>query len=223
LSFNFIQVPPQSTGLKVDTAELTNGANTVERQIITLGDAITAANVAGVTAAGAVNVNVEGQKATYGASATFAVAASATLVWTLTGSASKTVRLVEVGFSSTTATAAQYLDIQGIKYSAAATGGTPVAETVVPFDSTAAAGTATVNHYTANGTPGAAVGTVKMVRYFSALTGTPAPTTWIVWRFGSGPDSGLVLRGVAQQFGISQATGGANAGTGDVYAIWTEE
>jgi len=223
MAFNFIQVPPQSTGLKVDTAELTNGANTVERQIITLGDAITAANVAGVTAAGAVNVNVEGQKATYSASATFAVAASATLVWTLTGSASKTIRLVELGFSSTTATAAQYLDIQGIKYSTAATGGTPVAETVVPLDSGFAAGTATVNHYTANGTPGTPVGTVKMVRYFSALTGTAAPTTWIVWRFGNGPDSGLVLRGVAQQFGISQATGGANAGTADVYAVWTEE
>ena len=223
MAFAFIQVPPQSTGLKVDTAELTNGSNTVERQIITLGDAITAANVAGVTAAGALNVNIEGQKSTYGASASFAVAASATLVWTLTGSATKTIRLVELGFSSTTATAAQYLDLQVIKYSAAATGGTPVAETVVPYDSGFAAGSATVNHYTANGTPGSAVGTISTIRYFSALTGTAAPTTWQIWKFGQGPASCPVLRGIAQQIGISQATGGANAGTGDVYAIWTEE
>lgn len=223
MAFNFIQVPPQSTGLKVDTAELTNGANTVERQLIVVADPLTAANVANVTAAGALNINVEGQKATYGTGASFAVAASATLVWTITGSASKTVRLIEVGFSSTTATAAQYLDVQLIKYSSAATGGTPVAETVVPLDANFAAGTATVNHYTANGTPGTALAPIRSLRYFSALTGTAAPTTWIVWRFGQGPDSCPILRGVAQQIGISQATGGANAGSADVYAIWSEE
>lgn len=57
MAFNFIQPPPNSTGLKVDTAELTNGVNTVERQVVVVGDPTTAANVAGVTAGGAVKVD----------------------------------------------------------------------------------------------------------------------------------------------------------------------
>jgi len=47
-----IQVLPDSTGKKVDTSELTVGANTVERQRIVLADDATAAAVAGVNAKG---------------------------------------------------------------------------------------------------------------------------------------------------------------------------
>lgn len=43
-----IQVPPNSTGLKVDCSELTVGANTVERQRIVLADPATAEAFAGV-------------------------------------------------------------------------------------------------------------------------------------------------------------------------------
>lgn len=53
---NYVQVAPNSSGLKVDTSELTSGANTVERQNVCIADPSTAANVATVTAAGALTV-----------------------------------------------------------------------------------------------------------------------------------------------------------------------
>jgi len=49
---NYVQVSPQSTGLKVDTSELTVGANTVERQNLCVADPTTAANIANVVAKG---------------------------------------------------------------------------------------------------------------------------------------------------------------------------
>lgn len=45
---NYVQVPAQGVGLKVDTSELTVGANTVERQRINIADSSTAAAVAPV-------------------------------------------------------------------------------------------------------------------------------------------------------------------------------
>jgi hypothetical protein len=48
LSSAFIQLPPQSTGLKVDTSELVVNSNTVERENICVADPTTAANVANV-------------------------------------------------------------------------------------------------------------------------------------------------------------------------------
>lgn len=49
-----VQVPPQSTGKKVDTNSLTRGANTVERQNISIADPTTAAALAAVEAVGGV-------------------------------------------------------------------------------------------------------------------------------------------------------------------------
>lgn len=49
MSDAFIQVPPDSTGKKVDTSELTVGANTVERQRFNISDPTTAAAIAGIT------------------------------------------------------------------------------------------------------------------------------------------------------------------------------
>lgn len=57
MASNFIQVPPNSTGLKIDTNELTVGANTVERENVSIADPVTAANVANVTAGGALKVD----------------------------------------------------------------------------------------------------------------------------------------------------------------------
>lgn len=48
----YVQVQPNSTGLKVDTSELTVGANTVERQRMVIGDPTGAANLAKVDSSG---------------------------------------------------------------------------------------------------------------------------------------------------------------------------
>jgi hypothetical protein len=49
---NYVQVPPNSTGLKIDTSELAYGGNTVERQRIVLADPANALGIAKVSAAG---------------------------------------------------------------------------------------------------------------------------------------------------------------------------
>ena len=46
----FVQVPADSTGKKIDTSELTVGANTVERQRIVVGDPTSATALAAVKA-----------------------------------------------------------------------------------------------------------------------------------------------------------------------------
>jgi hypothetical protein len=55
-TFNYVQVSPQSTGLKIDTSELTSGSNTVDRQNIVIADPTIAANVATVSPNGNLNV-----------------------------------------------------------------------------------------------------------------------------------------------------------------------
>lgn len=52
---DFLQVPPDSTGTKMRTVSQTIGANAVEQETVVIGDATTA-RVAGVTAAGELNV-----------------------------------------------------------------------------------------------------------------------------------------------------------------------
>jgi len=47
-----IQLPPDSTGSSVDTVDVTTGAGTVKREVVSLGDPTTGANRATVTAAG---------------------------------------------------------------------------------------------------------------------------------------------------------------------------
>lgn len=53
----FVQVPPQSTGLKMDVTELTVGANTVERERINIADPTSATAIATVTAQNALKVD----------------------------------------------------------------------------------------------------------------------------------------------------------------------
>lgn|SRR5574337_852801 len=233
-TFNFIQPPPNSTGLKIDTAELTNGANTVERQVISLGDPSTAANVANVVAGtqptqyySAVAASLlDGYKATYGASAvgvSFGTGATTDCV-TIFGSASKTIRVLRLRISSTTATAAAYYDLLLQVCSAAPASGAATTLTDVPFDANDAAGTAVAKVWTTAPTAASYVGKIAAVKYFSALTGTAAPVTNIEWDWGSNPGRAIVLRGVAQ--GLSLSLNGAtpaNAQSWDVEIVWTEE
>lgn len=53
---SYIQAPPDSTGKKLDTAQLVIGANTVQRERVVLGDNTTAANYAVINASGQVAV-----------------------------------------------------------------------------------------------------------------------------------------------------------------------
>jgi len=165
---------------------------------------------------------VDGKKATYTAVATgLATLGSAGILYTLTGSATKTVRILRVEINGI-ATSATTLEFVLNKYSTAATGGTAgTAPTVVPFDSADAVGTATPAIYTAAPTAGTLVGAVRAAK---VNLGTSAAIGQnMVWEFGNLPgQKALVLRGVAQQIGITTSATAAGSSV-DIAIIYTEE
>jgi hypothetical protein len=168
---------------------------------------------------------------TYTATNSFTPPATPTDLVTITGSASKTVKVWSIRLT-TTNTAAGSQEFFLIKRSTADTTGTPVAGTVFPLDSASAAGTATVNHYTANpGALGTAVGTVNRVRISSPAAVPAAFVTNIdagyellpVMRNGITPQP-ITLRGIAEQLAVNFNGAALVAGQTHVYTIvWSEE
>jgi hypothetical protein len=173
------------------------------------------------------SVPSDGTKATYCASITgLASAASATDIFTITGSATKVVRVNRIRVSATQNTVG-YTDILLVKRSTANTVGTSTAPTIVSNDSNNPAGTAVVRAYTANPTLGTAVGTMRSNKI---LINTPVPsnaqtagTQWPVdWTFGELGQS-IVLRGVAQVLAVN-LNGVTLAGSSfDIAIEFTEE
>ena len=108
------------------------------------------------------HISLEGGKATYCATITGLVPpAAATDIFTIIGSATKTIRISRIQFSGR-ATAAAACDVSIVKRSTADTGGTPgTVPTIVPLDSTDAAATAVCATYTAVPTLGTAVGAIR--------------------------------------------------------------
>ncbi len=138
-------------------------------------------------------------------------ASSATDIFTLTGSATKTIRITRIEITATTTSATPAaLDVLLLKRSTADTGGTSTGSpTPVPHDSADAAVSATVLAYTANPTTGALVGTaLRNAKFFQTLatytaTDFPAKDS-LVWEFGNRPGAqAIVLRGVAEVLAIN--------------------
>lgn len=171
-------------------------------------------------------------KQTYSCSNTFTPAATPTDLITLTGSATKTIRVYSM-YLATTNTAAGSQQYFVIKRSTADTTGTFVTTTPVPHDSNDSANTATCGHYTANpGALGTAVGTVNTVRWASPIV---VPTSFagvaedagrelLPWYDRTLLDQPLTLRGTAQQL-VVNFNGAALVG-GQIHAYrvtFTEE
>lgn len=159
----------------------------------------------------------------YSASVTgLALAAAATDIFTLTGSASKTVRITRIQVSGI-ATAASAVDLVLVKRSTADTGGTATNPTVVPNDSADAAGTAVVAAYTANPTTGALVGPVRSRKV--TLTTAAGGLTSVTTIFDSGQQSGkpITLRGVAQQLALNFNGATVAGATLNIDIEWYEE
>lgn len=171
-------------------------------------------------------------KATYMASGTFTPPATPSDMVKITGSATKTIRVIAF-IIVTTNTAAGSQQFLLIKRSADDTTGTFVAATAVPVDSNSPAATAVVGHYTANpGGLGAAVGTVNTKRVASPAA-VPASFAGIVDDAGvdmipqagsSLMDQTVTLRGVAQILALNFNGAALVAGQTHAYTIvWTEE
>jgi hypothetical protein len=167
---------------------------------------------------------IDGGKNTYRASVTaLASAASATDIFTLTGSASKTIRVtrLEISGQQTTAAAAQ---VVVLVRSTADTGGTHSAPTIVPFDSNSPAASATVLSYTANPTVGNLVGNLFAGYVFLAAPATATVgSDKVILDYGNRPSQAIVLRGTSQVLAVNLNGATVTGGAFDINIEWTEE
>lgn len=141
------------------------------------------------------------QLVTYNAWTASAVTPPATPsdVFSITGSASKTLKIYRMSISTLQATAGVN-NWFILKRSTANTGGTSAAVTAVPNDSNDAAASGTVLQYTANPTVGSLVGTVWSGRINSPAAGTAGVAGNLVTQvdFVSLFGRPIILRGTGQ-------------------------
>lgn len=169
-------------------------------------------------------------KATYAAStAIFTPAASATDIWQIYGSSSKTVKILKIYLMGGKATSGATLtDFYLLKRSTANSSGTAVTATNIPLDSANSAATAVVKHYTANPTTGTLVGQVfeatqlntASTSFNSCLVHGADIPFFDADKFGQP----IVLRGTGEGvvINLNGSTIG-NAATVSVTVVWTEE
>lgn len=187
----------------------------------------TGGDAALVTTAGALNVNLAEStvtKLTYSAVVNnLTPPATPTDMVTITGSATKTVRVLRVELS-TTQTTAGINTFFLVKRSTANSAGTSASATVIPHDSTNAAGTATVLSYTVNPTLGNTIGNIRASKL---LTPAPASVQFGIyqWDFdGRTGGQGIVLTGTSQVLALNFNAAALPAGLNVNCTItWTEE
>lgn len=175
---------------------------------------------------------IDGQRMTFSAAKVGLVpASSATDIFTITGSASATIRVtrIEIVGTTTSATPAA-LDVLLLKRSTANSGGTSTGSpTPVPHDSQNAAVAAAVAAYTANpASLGTLVGTAirnqKLMLTLATYTATEfPPVDRVVWEFGNRPSEAIVLRGINDVLAINLAGATPTATASfDIAIEWTE-
>lgn len=154
-----------------------------------------------------------------------APAASATDFFTLTGSATTTVRVLSASCDGVS-TAAATANVVALLRSTANATGTHSAPTAVPLDSNNAAATATVLAYTANpGTLGTLIGNIDTK---SLTTNTAASSAFLsqptIFDFNAGDEQQVVLRGATQVFALNGAAASFTSGAAlNCTVKWTEE
>ncbi len=151
----------------------------------------------------------------------FTPAASATDIFRISGSASKTVVITKIEVVHNDVASSRdklYL----IKRSTAASGGTSTTATNVPMDSADAAGTAVVKSYTANPTTGTSVGNISVIAFSTGLYGETNDQNfpkYLATLIGKSP----VLRGTAQGLAINANGATLTATSLCITVEWTEE
>jgi len=165
----------------------------------------------------------EGQKTTYSATIVgLAIAAAATDIFTIIGSATTTVRIRRVAFSGL-ATAASATPVVLIKRSVADTLGTSTAPVAVPHDSTNAAATAVVRAYTANPTLGTTIAPMQARRITLTTAAGAIPNVPTVIELAIRGEQGIVLRGIAEQLALNFNGATVAGAVLDIDVTWTEE
>lgn len=169
----------------------------------------------------AVFTQTDGYKATYAAAALSIVPATlATDIFTLTGSATRTIRILRVTVTGNQTTSSQQ-NILLVKRSTANTAGTSTASVAVKMDSNSPSATATALAYTANPTVGTLVGSIRNRKLLVGAT-SASSDAWLL-DFGSRAGQAIVLRGINDVFAINLNGVTIVGGSFNIDIEWTEE
>jgi len=159
----------------------------------------------------------------YSGSLTITAATAATDIWTIAGSATKTVRVLKIELTGTQTTAGQVTVILQKRLSAN-TGGTTTTYLGNPMDTNNPPCTVTLTQYSANpASLGASGGAIRTGQFFFPGAATATPGQYIQWQFGNTSDQAAVLRGTSQLIAVNLNAVTVAGGTFFVNAVWTEE
>lgn len=189
----------------------------------TSGTASAIVRASQVQASAILSSPVDGAKYTYSATINaLAVPALATDVFTITGSATKTIRVTRVVVSGSKTTASPVLFV--LLKRTANTGGTSTTRTAVPHDSSDVAASAVVRAYTANPTTGTLVGNIETVAVFIPTATLATYFRSYEWTFGGRPGAqAIVLRGINEVFSVNLNGVTVTGGSLNIQIEWTEE
>lgn len=167
--------------------------------------------------------SLDNRAATYRAAIIdISTASSATDIFRITGSASKTVYIKRISISGTQTTAGN-VAVSLYKRSTANSDGTTTAITEHPMDSGFGAATAVATGITANQTVGTGV-VIGARRMAWLTTGTAVDSQPATWTFGEwGPNGFLVLRGIAQALTLNLNATTITGGKATVEVEWMEK
>ena len=214
-----------AAGFKYIRARLIGGVGPTIQWVLSIGQGATFLNSGipgGSSSIGTVVVAATTPPATYSATVNgLALAATATDIFTLTGSATKTIRITKVSFNALQTTAAQVAVVL-LRRSTANTVGTSTAPTATAYDSTNVAATATALAYTANPTTGTLAGNLFTQRVFVPGAATASDAQGLMLSYGDFGQQGLVLRGIAQVFAVNLAGVSVVGGSANVSIEWNE-
>lgn len=160
---------------------------------------------------------------TYSATIVGLVAANlATDIFTITGSATKTIKVTKVLVSATQSNVAN-ANILLLRRSTANTGGTSTAPTASLHDTSNASATATVLAYTANPTLGTSAGTIRAIKAW-VPTATSGMASIIEWDFGRQRNSQeITLRGTSQVLAVNLNATTLAGNSFNISIEWREE
>jgi hypothetical protein len=168
-------------------------------------------------------INNDKTTATYLAvSNNFLPATNPTDIFTITGSATKIIKIRRIFFAGVKSASA-IVDVLLVKRSTANTGGTSTAIPIVPNDSTNSAATAVVRNYTANPTLGTTLGFVDNKKYF--INGGISDISNQLFEFNGTLKQPIVLRGIGEVLAVNlNATATTMAGGNWLIGVeFTEE
>jgi len=157
----------------------------------------------------------------------FTAAASATDVFEIKGSSTKTIKILRVLVLTSKSPSGANVTLSLVKRSTANTGGTSTAVTVVPCDSNNAAATCSAKYYTANPTLGTLVGALH---YFGLSNDYDASSQGLGSIYGTSGEvlsaekfgQAVTLRGTGESLCIN-ANGVSQPDKISISAIVTEE